>query len=148
MILLRMTNSFYGKEDHKLTDRLLTERAGILNWAILGWQRLQERGYFVQPKASEELIETMVDIASPITSFIEDCCEIGGGLQVTVADLFKNWKEWCESKGRKPGTEQSLGRDLSAAAPFVSMRRPSENGKRVRVYEGIRIINSDSSAIF
>lgn len=44
MLLLRTTNSFYGHEDHELTDRLLSELPGILVWAIQGWQRLQERG--------------------------------------------------------------------------------------------------------
>ncbi len=33
-IPLMMENSFYGREDHGLTDRLLTELPGILKWAI------------------------------------------------------------------------------------------------------------------
>ena len=140
MILLRMRRSWYGQEDHALTNRLLSELPGILNWSILGWQRLQERGYFVQPEESQELIATMVDIASPITSFIEDCCTIGAGFQVTVAHLFEAWKTWCEQKGRKPGNEQTLGRDLSAAAPSVVVRRLRENNLRLRVYEGIKLL--------
>ena len=45
VILLRTTDSFYGREDHNLTERLLRERPGILRWALTGWQRLRERGY-------------------------------------------------------------------------------------------------------
>ena len=47
--VLMLTNSFYGREDRRLTDRLLTELPGILNWSIAGWQRLNRRGYFLQP---------------------------------------------------------------------------------------------------
>jgi putative DNA primase/helicase len=43
-VILRMTESFYGKEDTGLTQRLLAELPGILNWAIEGWHRLRERG--------------------------------------------------------------------------------------------------------
>jgi len=36
----KSTKSFYGREDQTLTDKLLTELRGILNWAITGWRRL------------------------------------------------------------------------------------------------------------
>ena len=141
MILLRMRRSWYGQEDHKLTDRLINELPGILNWAIGRWQQLQERGYFVQPDSSQKLTDTIVDIASPVTSFIEECCVVDLGLQVTVSELFLAWKEWCDQKGRKPGTEQKSRRDLSVAAPSVSRCRSRENGKRIRVYEGIGVLD-------
>ena len=51
-IVMPLTNSFYGREDLGLTDRLLGELSAILSWAISGWQRLRERGYFVQPKSA------------------------------------------------------------------------------------------------
>ena len=139
VILLRMRESFYGKEDHSLTDRLLSETPGILNWAIRGWQRLQERGYFVQPESSCELIDRMVDIASPVRAFIDESCELGAGFQVPVSDLFKAWKDWCEPKGRKHGNEQAFGRDLSAAASTVVVSRPRDGAKRYRVYNGIKL---------
>ena len=50
IILLRLTRSFYGEEDHELTDKLLAELPGILWWAIAGWRRLRERGRFSQPQ--------------------------------------------------------------------------------------------------
>jgi putative DNA primase/helicase len=48
-IVFKMTRSFYGKEDIHLTDKLLAELPGILNWALNGWDRLAKRGYLVQP---------------------------------------------------------------------------------------------------
>jgi putative DNA primase/helicase len=47
LIVLRQSESFFGREDTKLTDRLLAELPGILLWAIDGWKRLRERGHFV-----------------------------------------------------------------------------------------------------
>lgn len=43
-LVLTMTNSFYGKEDLELANRLLAELPGILNWARGGYLRLRERG--------------------------------------------------------------------------------------------------------
>ena len=43
-----------------LIDRLLTELPGILNWSIVGWQRLTERGHFVQPVSrGREILELL-----------------------------------------------------------------------------------------
>ena len=41
-ILLSLTESFYGREDPGLTDKLLSELPGILNWAIAGWAETRE----------------------------------------------------------------------------------------------------------
>ena len=48
-ITLQLTKSFYGKEDLTLSDKLITECAGILNWSLLGLERLKARGYFIMP---------------------------------------------------------------------------------------------------
>ena len=40
-VMLAMEQDFFGKEDFDLTEKLLAERAGILNWAMEGWRRLK-----------------------------------------------------------------------------------------------------------
>ncbi|MBI1204786.1 MAG: NTP-binding protein [Rhodopseudomonas sp.] len=45
-VVLTMSQSFFGKEDRGLGNRLLGELAGILNWSLEGFRRLRERGYF------------------------------------------------------------------------------------------------------
>jgi putative DNA primase/helicase len=42
-MMLRLTESFYGREDKALTEKLLTELPGILNWAIEGYVRRRLR---------------------------------------------------------------------------------------------------------
>jgi putative DNA primase/helicase len=144
LILLRLTQSWYGKEDTKLTDRLVRELPGILLWAIAGWDRLRERGCFVQPKSGAEMVKDMEDLSSPVGAFVRECCEVGPGREALVRDLFGHWKQWCEEKGRKdPGSEQTFGRDLRAAVPGLDVRQPRQGETRVRVYEGIRLRDPD-----
>jgi putative DNA primase/helicase len=138
MILLRLTESWYGKEDVALTDRLLAERPGILLWAIAGWQRLRERGHFVQPDEGRELLNELHDLSSPVGAFVRDRCRVGPGCRVAVADLFAAWKQWCETQGRKEaGTEAMFGRDLLAAVATLRRVRPRDGEDRYRAYEGI-----------
>ena len=49
LIVLQLRESFYGREDHELIDKLLAELPGILVWAIEGWYRLHQRRRFLQP---------------------------------------------------------------------------------------------------
>jgi phage/plasmid-associated DNA primase len=69
MIVLKMTKSFWSKEDTDLSHKLEQELSGIFNWAMLGLQRRLERGgYFLQPDSGKDLLEVM---AKKILAFQE-----------------------------------------------------------------------------
>ena len=134
-IILTLTKSFYGKEDHGLIHRLLTELPAILNWAVEGWIRLRERGHFLQPASSDEAVQVVEDLASPISAFVRDRCTVEAGKEVSCDALFIAWQAWCEAQGRKPSGKSSFGRDLKAALPGIRIMQH----QRVRFYEGLHL---------
>jgi putative DNA primase/helicase len=141
-ILLTLSASFYGREDHGLTDRLLTELPGILNWSLAGLDRLRQRGHFIQPASSREASEELEDLGSPIGAFLRERCTIGAGFSVSCQMLFDAWCTWCEAQGRKEhGTVQTFGRDLRAKVPGLKMSHPraKETGQPVRTYNGVML---------
>jgi putative DNA primase/helicase len=139
-IVLVLINSFYGCEDQTLTGRLLTELPGILNWAAAGWDRLAERGHFLQPRSALDAVQQLEDLGSPIGAFLRERCVIGAGHSVGVSHLFDAWCEWCKAQGRDhPGTAQSFGRDLRAVIPGVKVIQPRDGEDRLRLYQGIRL---------
>jgi len=138
-IVLALTESFYGREDHSLADRLFVELPGILNWAIAGWRRLGSRGYFVQSASAAEAVSELEDLTSPMTVFLRERCEIGAGFTATMDDMFVSWCDWCEEQRRNPGSKQTFGRDLRTALPWLKTRQSRDGEDRYRAYEGIRI---------
>jgi putative DNA primase/helicase len=141
-LVLRLTQSFYGREDPALTEQLLAELPGILLWAIEGWKRLRARGRFVQPASAAEAIRDLEDLASPVGAFIRDCCVVGVGHRACVDDLYTAWRAWCEQDGRNAiSTKQAFGRDLVAAAPGVARRRGTG---MVSFYDGIGLAGGGS----
>jgi putative DNA primase/helicase len=137
-IVLLLANSFYGREDHALTDKLLTELPGILNWAITGWHRLTKFGHFKQPASARDAIEQLEDLGSPIKAFIRECCDVGPAFIISPDRLFEAWQDWCTNQNRDhPGTKQTFGRDLRAACPAIKTSQPREEGNRHRLYQGI-----------
>ena len=139
-VIMTMTNSFFGKEDPALTTKLLAELPGILNWSIEGWQRLQGRGYFIQPASSKEAIQELADLSSPMGAFVRDRCVLDPAAEVDCGRLYTEWRDWCEDQGRdKPGTKQTFGRDLKAAVPALRVTQPRDGDTRLRMYQGITL---------
>jgi putative DNA primase/helicase len=141
-VVLTLEQSFLGREDTTLTDRLMVELPGIFGWALDGWDRLQERGHFVQPAASEDAIKTMEDLGSPVAAFVRQQCTIAPGGSIECSRLYGAWKTWCESEGRDhPGTAQTFGRDLRAAVPGLRTAnvRTGSGDERARFYEGVTL---------
>ena len=139
-ILLVLTQSFYGREDKALTDKLMTELPGILNWSIAGWDRLEERGYFQQPASGMEAMQELEDLTSPIGAFLRERCDIGAAYSANADTVYFAWKSWCDMQGRDhPGTKQTFGRDLRAALPGLKIVQPRTEYGRIREYQGLKL---------
>jgi len=134
-LILRLTHSFYGKEDVTLTAKLMAELPGILLWAIEGLKRLRPRGHFVQPESVLDAVRELEDLSSPVLAFVRDRCVVAPGRRIWVDNLYAAWNAWCEQDGRSSVTnKQTFGRDLAAAVPGITRRRGSGD---VPFYEGI-----------
>jgi putative DNA primase/helicase len=139
-VILVMTRSFYGKEDHGLTGKLVTELPSILNWAIDGRDRLTKRGHFIQPTSAQQAAGELADLASPIGAFVRDRCSVGPEYAVDTGAIYKAWVIWCRQQNREhPGTKQAFGRDLRAAVPGLTITQPrdAKTHKQLRSYQGI-----------
>lgn len=138
---LLMTESFLGREDRSLPDRLRGELPGILNWAIEGWRRLQARGAFVLPPASEEAVLAIQEQSSPIVAFLAECCDEAEHCDVPKDELYEAWRGWCERFGHRPGNKGKLTQLLATArGGNITTGKPgTEPAERVPSYIGVRL---------
>jgi putative DNA primase/helicase len=138
-IILQLMRSFYGQEDLGLSKKLLNELPGILNWSIAGWQRLTERGHFIQPRSGIGLVEMLESLSSPIMAFVKECCVVGSDKIVEIKRLYNEYRAWNEENSkRSPLPSNLFGRNLYAAVPGLSVMQPrGADGKQVRMYSGI-----------
>jgi putative DNA primase/helicase len=145
LIVLRLTRSFFGGEDHALEAKLTRELGGIFRWAVAGWVRLRERGRFVMPESGAEMVREVEDLSSPVGAFVRECCTVAAGERVVAKELFTKWREWAVDAGREPGNIQAFGRDLMAAVPGIDVKRPNHGGERWREYAGIGLRATSSA---
>jgi putative DNA primase/helicase len=138
IVLLMLSRSWLGHEDHNLEHALHTELTSILNWALDGLQRLTvtNKNVFTRLPSADEAVTAMRDLASPVAAFVREQCEIVPAYEVRVDDLYAAFKTWAED-GHSKKSKQTFGRDFHAAFPSISVKRPY--GDRRRVYMGIDI---------
>lgn len=141
-----LEKSFLGREDHGLAERLVAELPGVLNWAVAGWRRLRERGHFELPNASTAAIAEIMELGSPVASFVRDRCDRGAGKSVEKESLYAAWQRWCEASNLLPGRPEHFARALRAATSHeVADSRPSIDGQRVNVFTGIALAGGTGS---
>ena len=91
-LTFRMQQSFYGREDENLTDKLLAERPGILNLAIEALDELRARGKLIQPETGKEMSERLGDLTSDVKVFVDECCDLGAQFEVPIGKIFQRWR--------------------------------------------------------
>jgi putative DNA primase/helicase len=145
MLLLPLVETFLGREDLELTDKLIAELPGILNWARAGFVRLRERGRFLDLALSDDMRDDLRELNSPIHAFVADWCDrTDEHASIARRDLYTAYQRWCKEHGRDhPGTEQQFGQRLSSAFPAIRSTRPrTEDPSRPRFYNGIDLVLS------
>ena len=87
------------ERDIELEKKLLSEKSGILNLAIQGYQRLMENNYIFSCKPeSDRIIKEMLMNENPMGSFIRERIENSNGSHITYSEFKKEYKKWCEKK--------------------------------------------------
>jgi len=139
MVFVRFDQSFYGREDTSLTDKLMHELPGICNWALDGLDRLVARGRFTEPDSGAGERDAQRRLADPVGAFLDDWCDLGPEHAIELDHLYLKYQAWCESEGRfrDSTTKEIFSRDLRTRVPGLVVDRQRVNGKRVRMLRGV-----------
>jgi putative DNA primase/helicase len=138
-IILQLTQSFFGREDRTLADKLMVELPGILNWAIVGWKRLIERGNFIQPKTAALISKTFDDLASPLRAFMEAYCDFGVGYEVAKRTLFEAYAVHRFNVGLSVPSSNWFSRNLFTAYPGTKDVLRGLSGMQVPHFIGFKL---------
>jgi putative DNA primase/helicase len=92
------------QRDPDLKVKLLAELPGILNLAIEGRKRLNERGRFLQPASADDLFADAEDLSSPIAECAKERFMLREDAVISKSEAFDIWREWAVENGHHIGT--------------------------------------------
>jgi P4 family phage/plasmid primase-like protien len=139
LLLLYFPESFEGREDRGLKDRLPLEAPGIAVWALEGLRRLRARGRFTQPASSVPVIDEFRRSLTPVAEFMDECCMEGPQHWVLKRQVYDAWSMWAKERGLRPGIQSRFGQRILAQNPTITSARRSLGGKQKSVYSGIQL---------
>jgi putative DNA primase/helicase len=160
-IPLRTFVSFLGREDPMLfQEKLKPELSGILNWALDGLERLEERGHFVLPDTSADLLEEFAALSNPLARFYADRVTLipvaqwpekfesyVQGYLVDKTVLYNEYVHWCKANERHPKHYDHFFRDVGATGvdtnfrwdPVTHTSRTHDGKKAQRWVRGLQV---------
>jgi P4 family phage/plasmid primase-like protien len=151
MLVLQMTNSFYGKEDIHLADKLVTELSGIFNWALEGHRRRLERPgeKFIQPRSGQATLDMIAELNNPLSEFMTDCIVFERGEHVDKDAVFACYRRWVVKKNLQAGSELSFKRRFIAATQEygVSTALDRTGGQTRHIYTNMRLTDKAQAFI-
>lgn len=140
MIVVKTRQSFLGREDEGLTERLKAEMPGILNWALDGLARLKSRGHLVQPKSCMADVMQMHKLASPVKWFLDTEVVMGPGHSAPKERVWLAFNEWIDDAGLTyTGGKEHFIKDLNSAGGRFEQSKRRAHDKRVAYLEGLEL---------
>ncbi|MBM4005804.1 MAG: hypothetical protein FJ295_21380 [Planctomycetes bacterium] len=136
MIVIHFLEVFAGDRcDLYRIDRLIAERAGILNWILAGAMRLLRQGGFTRCAVCEAALHEYQLDSDPFRQFLDECCDLQPDRAVLVADLYRAYCIFCDRNNRGAKGNAVIGRQVKGLPGVVRHRESS--GRREYYYEGI-----------
>lgn len=119
-------------QDPNLPTKLLSESAGILNWAIRGLLNYREHG-LIEPAIVQTETAEYIKSLDVMAQFIEEECESGPYVQPS-GELYNRYRSWIESRGQKALGSPRFRADLHAKG------FQSERDKTGSFFRGVRLM--------
>ena len=118
--------TFTAEEQNKhLSDKLMQELPGILNWAIEGCLEWQRNG-LQTPQIVDDQVAEYKSAMDSISQFVNEECELGKDHSYAASKFFQTYRDWCSGAGRKPQSTTAFKRSLGKLTGVYQHR--SSNG--------------------
>ena len=128
MIPFTVTIPPEGQRDKKLTEKLIAENSGILNWLLKGYAMWKKEG-LEEPDAVREANEEYRMDMDSVGTFVTDCLELDASLQWRLPTnlLYQTYIKWCNKNNERAMSQKWLGMRMSEKG----FKRVITNGQRL-----------------
>jgi putative DNA primase/helicase len=122
------------KQDKHLGDKLAAEATGILAWLVQGCLDWQRNKGLTPPQAVVKATESYRSEMDILGDFVEDCCVLAPGAQVTVREIYDAYLKWADDNGEKERLSKTM---FTLRLTERGIARARLGPKQVRGYQGI-----------
>lgn len=126
-----------GLENEDIRDKQYSESemSGLLNKAIEGLKRLEERGNFPDKWQDIEFVKNywLMDI-NPVNKFVNDCCELGEDFEIDYDIFYNELCKFRESFKVKEISKNMTTRGLKKVVKNFGVKKVSKKSSAISMY--------------
>ena len=117
------------------------ERAGILNWALVGLKRLLDRRQFTTSKICDDAIAEYKLESNPAKVYMQEHLIADTDGHVVTQEIYQNYRDWASNRQYSPLGESKFSREMKKLFKKIERRKVTDRlGKQAWGYVGIRAI--------
>jgi putative DNA primase/helicase len=124
------------EQDKDLPRKLLSERDGILAWAVRGCLEWQSEGLGEPVEITEATAEYRSEM-DVVGAFIADCCATSGYHSTRSALIYESYQNWCKANGEFAVNQRRFGLAMTERG----FERYKNNGV---FYRGIELLTEQT----
>jgi len=126
-------------QDRELSNKLIEELPGILNWTVQGCLEWQQEG-LKEPKEVMEATKGYREEMDVFQDFLDQCCDVSKSDECTPSsDLNQAYQGWCKAHGEYPMSQRGFGLRLSE----IGLHSIKTSGRKV--WQGINLLEQPST---
>ena len=129
--------------DNTLRKRLEAEADGIFLRMVQWAQKLLSLPAIPEGGVKSQSVKRVFAISNdPIGTFVNECCETGPKNKVTKDELVDAYTAYCDSNSLVPVDRNIFLKDLYKRFPTIDPKRVAQEGNRVQMVSGLRLIEA------
>lgn len=129
------------ERDTEITEKLLSELTGILNWAVQGAKLILKDRKLPNYEVTKDAKELYRIETDPMYAWFREEIEVNAGSEiVTAKDLYEYYKIDCDENGNKPYSKDRFSKRLR------TILREKCNEKKIRLDEEMKTPDRSSRA--
>jgi len=128
-------------ESHVVSETVIeTELSGVLNWALVGLERLLERGCFAdRPAGVKSLLSQTKSGSSSIHAWLEDShVRVVAGSVIRKDTVYRAYCQWCDHHSVEALAVANFWTRLRQGLPGLNFRKKITDGMEIR-YANLQI---------
>lgn len=142
LLVIPFTQTF-AEPDKDLKEKLIAEISGILNWALVGYERWRKNGLIIPNSVLLES-KNYRDEMNNVRNFLEACCDLNTQNTVTHKKLFEAYLKWCNEEGETPVRKKDFkGRLMEQGLP-----EPRPGNRNMQTWIGAKLTDDAVKWLF
>jgi putative DNA primase/helicase len=142
LVIVDFQQSFFGREDITLRDKLDLELPGIANRCLAAYRRLLANGGFKQPASATRLANKIAAKTNPLVAFMQDCWVIDDKAEGPIAEeIYNSFVAWSQEHRRADllpsNPKNELIKNIKQIEAYSWLHKSRPHGQQRR-YPGLR----------